>query len=143
MHFLVAVKVYRPGEEYAWLVLRKPFLHKQCVGAKVDELLARDDAAHDFRQLLVQQRFAAGDGDNRRTTFVDGMQRVLDGHILVQDRIGIVDFSASGASQVASEQRLKHQDQRITLSAGQTLTDDVATDKQFLKKGNAQDHYPC
>jgi hypothetical protein len=117
MHFLVAIKMHRPGEKDARLVLRKLLLHKQCVGAKVDEFLARDDAAHDFRQLLVQQRFAAGDRDNRRTTFVDCMQRVLGGHILMQDRIGIVDFPASGASQIASEQRLEHQHQRIALSA--------------------------
>ncbi len=71
------------------------------------------------------------------------MQCVLDGHVLVQDRIRIVDLAATGTRQIAPEQRLKHEHQRVTLSAGQTLTDDVATDKQFLKKGNAQDYYPC
>ena len=97
----------------------------------------------DFRQLLVQQRFAAGDRHDRRTAFVDRVQGVFDRHVLVQDRIGIVDLAAAGASEVAPEQRLKHQHQRVALAAGQTLANDVATDIQFLKKGNAQDCYPC
>ncbi len=93
----------------------------------------------DFRQLLVQQRLAAGDRDDGRAAFVDGVQRVFDRHVLVQNRVGIVDLAAAGASQVAPEQRLKHQHQRIALPAGHALTDDVTTDKQFLKKRDAQD----
>jgi hypothetical protein len=47
----------------------------------------------------------------------------------MQDRIRIVDFSAARAGQIAPKQWFKHQHQRVTLSAGQTLADDVATDK--------------
>ena len=66
-------------------------------------------------------------------------KRVGDRDALVQDLVGIIDLAAAGASQIAAEQRLEHQHQRITLAAGQMLADDVATDMKFLQKGNAQD----
>jgi hypothetical protein len=47
----------------------------------------------------------------------------------MQNRIRIVDFAAAGASKVAPEQRLQHQDEGIALAAGEMLTNDVATDK--------------
>jgi hypothetical protein len=76
----------------------------------------------------VQQRLAAGDRNDRRTAFVNGMQRVFDRHVLMQNGIWIVDLAAAGAGEIAPEQRLKHQHQRVTLLAGQALADDVTTD---------------
>ena len=70
-------------------------------------------------------------------------QGVFDRHVLVQDRIRIVDLPAAGASEIAPEQGFEHQHKRVALAAGQALANDVATDIQFLKKGNAQDCYPC
>ena len=46
-------------------------LEQQRVGAQRHELLARDDARDDFADLLVNERLAAGDGDDRRAAFVD------------------------------------------------------------------------
>ena len=142
VHLLVAVEMHRPGEEGARLVLVELLVHQQRIGAEVDEFLAARRCRDDFRQLLVQQRLAAGDRHDRRAALVDGAQCILDGHVLVQDRIRIVDLAAARASQIAPEQRLQHQHQRIALAAGQSLANDVATDKQLLKKRNAQDHYP-
>jgi hypothetical protein len=76
----------------------------------------------------VQQWLTTGNRNDGRAAFIDGVQRIFNGHILVQNGIGIVDLAAAGASEVASEQRLKHQHQRITLPAGHALTDDVTTD---------------
>src|SRR4029078_13683195 len=52
VHLLVAVEMYRPGEEGARLVLRQLLVHQQCIGAQVDALLGWEDAAHDFRHLV-------------------------------------------------------------------------------------------
>jgi hypothetical protein len=77
----------------------------------------------------VKKRFATGDRHHRRAALIHGVEGILHRHILVQDRIRIVDLPAAGASQVAPEQRFKHQHQRVTLSAGQALTENIATDK--------------
>ena len=142
VHLLVAVEMDRPREERARLILRQLLVHQQRVGAQIDELFPRNDAANDFGQLFMEEWFATGDRNHRRAAFVDRVQGIFHRHVLVQDRIGIVDFSAAGASQVAPEQGLKHQHERIALAASQTLANNVATDIQFLKKGNAQDCYP-
>ena len=127
----------------ARLVLRKFFIHQQCVGTQVDEFFPRDDAANDFRKLFVQQWFAARDRYDRRTALIDRVQGVLHGHILVQNWIRIVDLAAACASEIAPEQWFKHEHKRVALATGQALTDDVATDKQLLKERNTQDRYPC
>ena len=129
MHLLVTVEMHRPGKEGAGLVLRQLLLHQQRIGAEIDKFLPRDDAAHDFGELLVQQRLTAGDRNDRRAAFVDGVQRVFNRHILVQNGVWVVDLAATGASQVTPEQRLQHQHQRVSLLAGQALTDDVTTDE--------------
>src|SRR5690606_39336838 len=122
----VAVEMDRPGEIRRRLVFVDLLLEQQRVRAEIDELLARDDAAYDLGHLLVNQRLAARDRDDRCAALVDGAQRVLDAHALSQDLVRIVDLSAAGTSQIALEQRLKHQHERIPFVALELLLDDVA-----------------
>ena len=117
--FLVAVEMDRPDEIRTRLVVLHPLFHQQRVGAQVDELPARDDALDDGRQFLVQQRLAARDRHHRRAAFVDRVQGVLDRDALIQDFVGIIDLAAAGAGEIAAEQRLQHEHQRIALSSGQ------------------------
>ena len=135
---LVAVEMHRPDEIRARLVVLHPLFHQQRVGAQIDELPPRDDALDDRRQFLVQQRLAAGDRDDRGAALIDRLQRVGDGNALIQDLVGIVDLAAAGAGQIAAKQRLQHQHQRIALSPGQLLADQIAADVKLLKKRNAQ-----
>ncbi len=108
------------------------------VGAQVDELLARHDAGDDLRHLLVDERLAARDGHHRRAAFIDRLQRVLDAHPLLQDLLRIVDLAAAGAGQIALEQRLQHQHQRIALVTAQLAAGDVAC--RPIQSGSAE--YP-
>src|SRR5690606_8341555 len=87
--------------------------------------------------LLVNQRLAARDRDDRCAALVDGAQRVLDAHALSQDLVRIVDLSAAGTSQIALEQRLKHQHERIPFVALELLLDDVARYPILLYERNA------
>ena len=50
--------------------------------------------------------------------------------------IGIIDFAAAEAGEIAAEQRLKHEDQRIALPAQQLLLEDVGADARFLEERN-------
>ena len=63
--------------------------------------------------FLVQQRFAAGDGDHRSAAFIDRGQAFVDRQPLIEDLVGIIDLAAARAGKVAAEQRLEHEHQRI------------------------------
>ena len=103
------------------------------VGAQIDEFLARDDAGDDLRHFLVNQRLAAGNGDDGRAAFVDRAQCVLDAHSLLQDLLRIVDLAAAGTGEIALEQRFQHEHQGIALVAAQLAAGDIARDLVHLK----------
>ena len=128
VHLLVAVEMDRPGEIGARLVLIDLLFEQQRVGADDREFLARDDALDDLRQVPVQQRLAARHDDHRRAALVDRGQRVLNRDALVQDGVGIVDLAAARASEIAAEQRLQHQHERIALAASEMLANDIGAD---------------
>ena len=70
-------------------------LQQQRVGAQVDELLARDQLAHDLVDLGVDQRLAAGDRDHRRAALLDRADRLLDRHPPAQLVLGMLDLAAA------------------------------------------------
>jgi len=67
---LEPVEMDGEGEIDAGLEQVEFLLQKQGVGAEIDELLALDDAGDDLGYLLVDERFAAGNGNHRGATFV-------------------------------------------------------------------------
>src|SRR3546814_9123589 len=60
----------------------------------------------------------------------------------VQDLLGVVDLAAAGAGEVAAEQRLQHEDQRIAAVAAQALLHDVGADAELLNEGYSQNASP-
>src|SRR5262245_25830468 len=73
----------------------------------------------------MDQRLAAGDGDDRRAALVDSIKAFLDAQAPVQNRPRIVDLAAAGTGQVAAKQRLEHQHQGEARAAHQSLSDDI------------------
>ena len=63
--------------------------------------------------LAMQQRLAARDHDHRRAAFLDRFEAFIDAQALIEDRVGVVDLAAAGAGEIATEQRLEHQHERI------------------------------
>src|SRR5581483_5188196 len=112
---------------------------QQGVGAQRDELLARDETAHELADLLVDQRLAARDRHHRRSAFFSGIPALLRAHAPIEDGIRIVDLAATDARQVATKQRLQHQHEGITLSAKQLLLEHVPADTQLFVERNS--HY--
>ena len=92
---------------------------------------------HDLRHLAVQQRLAAGDRHHRRAAFVDRRHALVVRQALIEDLVRIVDLAAAGAGEIAAEQRLQHQHQRIALAAGEMLLSDIGADPGGLRKGNS------
>src|ERR1700729_1688480 len=116
MHLLVAVEMDRPGEIGARLVLIDLLFEQQRIGADDRKFFARNDALDDLRQVSVQQRLPPRHNDYGRATLIDRGQRILNGDPFVKNGVGIVDLAAAGASEVATEQRLEHQHERIALA---------------------------
>ena len=86
----------------------------------------------DLLDLAVQQRLAAGDRHHRRAAFVHRLEAFRDREPLVQDLVGIVDLAAAGAGEVAAEQRLQHEHERIALDAHEALLGHIGADADHL-----------
>src|ERR1700722_16013797 len=108
------------------------------IGARRAEFLARDDAFDDLADLFVNERLAARNGDHRRAALVDRVETLLHREALVEDRVRIVDLAAAEAGEVAAEQWLEHQHERIALTPSQTLTQHIGTDDGLLSQRYTQ-----
>ena len=111
-------------------------LQQQRVGAQRDELLARHDALDDLADVLVDQRLAARDRHHRRAALVDRVEAFLHREAAIEDRIRIIDLAAAGAGEVAAEQRLQHQHERIALPPHELLLHEIRANLHFLEKRN-------
>src|SRR5579885_1321554 len=72
----------------------------------------------------------------------NGAQRILHRQPLLQDLLRIVDLAAAGAGEIALEQRLQHEHQRVALLAAQLLAHDVAGHAVLLNQWNTQNPAP-
>ena len=139
VHLLVAVEMDRPGEVRARLVLLDLLLKEERVRADDRELLLGDDALDDLRQVLVEQRLAAGDDHDGCAALAHGFERVGDRQPLVQDLVRIIDLAAARAGEIAAEQGLHHHHERVALATRQVLFQDVAADLRDVPEGDTQD----
>src|SRR5262249_31143423 len=108
------------------------FFEQQRIGAEVNIFLAGDEAFDDFIDLRVHERFAAGYGNHGRAALFHGLETLFRGEFLFQDVSGILDFSTAGASEIAAEKRLEHQDKRVALAPFELLLQDVARNRKCL-----------
>src|SRR5208283_4268369 len=65
-------------------------------------------------------------------------QALFRSELLPEHVSGVLDFAATRAGQVAAEERLQHQNQRIALAALEFLLQDVRCDRPHL--GNRNSH---
>src|SRR5207249_3182429 len=65
-------------------------------------------------------------------------KRLLDAQALLQDLLRIIDLAAARAGEIALEERLEHQHQRIPLLAPELARGDVATDTVHLHQRDTQ-----
>src|SRR5262249_6801282 len=82
--------------------------------------------------FAMQQRFAAGDHHHGRAALLHCLHAFIDGQALVEDLRRVIDLAATGTGQVAAEQRLEHQHQRVALPPQQMLLHDIGADTQRL-----------
>ena len=112
------------------------FFEQQRVGAQINIFFARDQAFHDLADLRMHERLAAGNRDHGRAAFVDCAETFFRGEIFFQDVGRVLNLAASGARQVAAEQRLQHEHQRILFASGELLLKNIARHGPHLRYGN-------
>src|SRR5271163_2753367 len=132
----VAVEMDRPGKVGARLEQLDLLFEQQSVRAQINELLSGDHAPGDLVDLTVQQGFAARDDHHRRAAFLRRCDTLVDTEALIEDRVRVIDLTATGAGEVAAEQRLEHQNQRIAPDALEVLSDDIGADPDRLAQRN-------
>jgi len=135
--FLLAVHVDAEGEIFARLEEIDLFFEQQRVGAELDVFFSGDEAGDDLVDLRMQQRLAAGDADHGGFAFLDGFEALLGCQVFLENVGGVLDFSAAGAGEIAAEEWLEHEDERISLSAGEFLPQHVACDGPHLGDWNS------
>jgi hypothetical protein len=84
----------------------------------------------------MQQRFATRDHDHWSTTFIDGREAFIDAQALIEDRVRVIDLTATGAGEVATEKRLEHQNERIPPDTPQMLPDNIGSYSDRLVQRN-------
>jgi len=117
----LAIHVDGEGQVFAGLEEVELFFEEQRVGAEINVFLARDEAFDDLVNLRVHQRLAARDGNHRRAALVYGFEALFRRQFCFQDVGGILNFSAAGAGQVAAEERLELEDERVAFAPSELL----------------------
>src|SRR5438874_67505 len=113
------------------------FLEEERVGAEVDVLLPRDEFRHEPADLRVHERLAARDRHHWRAALVHRGHALLDAQVLLEDLRRVLDLAAPRAGEVAAEEGLEHEDERIARGAPKPLLQDVRRDRPHLGQGNA------
>ncbi len=72
-------------------------------GVWVSNMNDARDPFNNFVDLWVQQRFATGNGNNGRTTFIDRMETLFGCQLLAKSFRGMLNFAAAGTSQITLE----------------------------------------
>ena len=75
--------------------------------------------------------------DDRGAALVDGCEAFIERQALGEDLLGVVDLAAARAGEVAAEERLEHQDERVALDAAEALLEEVLADAVLLDEGDA------
>src|SRR5947199_100286 len=113
-----------------WLNFQRRFavellLWGQRLGAESQLLRPRDQRLHEPTDLRLHQRLAARDRHDRRAAVLHRPEALLDREILGKDLRRVLDLAAPRAREIAAEEGLEHEDQRVARAAGEPLLDDV------------------
>jgi len=134
--FLHAVHVDGEGELLVGGEEVELAFEKESVRAEINVAALGDEAVDDFLDFRVNERFAAGDADNGGTAFVGRGEGLLGGDALLEDVLGILNLAAAFALQIATEQGLEHEHERVAFHSADFLSEDVGADFESLGDGN-------
>ncbi len=129
----LAVDVDRKREILARRKEVQLLLQQKRVRAHVNVFLARDEPGNDLRHLRVQQRLAAGDRNHRGAALFDCLEALFRREFGLEDVRGILNLSAARTGEVAAEQRLEHQHERIPFAPAELLLQNISCNRPGLR----------
>ncbi len=133
---LRAIEVDGEGEVFAGLEEIEFAFEEERVGAEVYVFFHLHQALDDLVNLLVDKRLATGDRDHGCAAFLGRGPALLRGEAFVEDVVGVLDFAAAGAGEVAAEERLEHEHEGIVFVAAELLVDDITCHRPHLGDRN-------
>jgi len=129
---LKTVHVNTEGEVFGRLEEIDFPLEEEGVCTEVNVFFACDEAFNDLVDFRMDQRFATGDRDHGGSAFVGGSPALLGGQPFIENVIRVLDFAATRTRQVATEEGLEHEDERVSLVAAQFLPKNIGGDRPSL-----------
>ena len=96
----------------------KPFFDEHSISAQVDVLAFLEDVTHQLADLRIDHRLAAANAHDWGAAFIDGGKALLDTQFFFNGLGIFSNPAASGAGQIASVQRLEHENEGKSLFAG-------------------------
>jgi hypothetical protein len=124
-----------PGRSEAVEVL----LQLDSIGTQIDKLASIRQAIDNLLDLRMKQWLTAGNRDNRRTTLFDRCKALCRRQLPAQNMSRMLNLPTTRTCQIASQQWLEHEHQRIPFHPAQTLSDDVPRNRPGLGKRNGHE----
>ena len=115
------------------------FLEEDGIRAEIDVLPALHQLGHEPVDVGIHQWLAARNAHHRGTALLYSLDALLHGEVLLEYLGGVLDLAAARAGEVAAEERLEHEDERIPLSSSELLLDHIGSDRQHLRHRNAHE----
>lgn len=106
------------------------------VGAEVYVFFTGDEAFDDFIDLGMDQGFTAGDGDHRGPALIRRVPALLGCESFIENVIGILDFAATCAGKVTTEEGFEHEDKGIAFVATDFLSENIGGNCPSLANRN-------
>jgi len=124
------------GEEFGGFEEVEFAFEEKGVGAEVNVFFTGNEAFDNLVDLRMDEGFATGNGDHGSAAFVGGGPALLRGEALAEDVIRVLDFAATGAGKVATEEGLQHKHERVAFVSAQFLPENIRGDRPCLADGN-------
>ena len=133
---LRSVEVDRKGQVRGGGEVGEHLLQLQGVGAEIEVLLPGDDPGDDLLDLRMEERLTTGDRHDRRATLIDRLETLLRREVRPQNLRRLLDLSTPAAGEIAAEEGLEHEHERVAMIATPPLAEDMPNDRDHLPDRN-------
>jgi hypothetical protein len=106
------------------------------VGAEVYVFFTGDEAFNDFIDLGMDQGFTARDGDHGGSALIRCVPALLGCKSFIEDVIRVLDFTATCAGKVTTEEGLEHEDKGIAFVTTDFLSENIGGNCPSLANRN-------
>ena len=107
-------------------------LEKKGVRAEINVFFACDESFDDLVDFRMDQWFATGDRDHGGSALIGGGPALFGGQPFIENVVRVLDFATARTSEVATEEGLEHEDERVSFVAAQFLPENIGSDRPSL-----------